>query len=67
MCVIIHQPKGTHLDKERAQRLWIRNPDGGGFAFVNDFGAIETFKFMEFQEFWPVFEATRSDTHTGII
>jgi glutamine amidotransferase len=60
MCVIIHQPEGTHLEKERAERLWKKNPDGGGFAFVGDDGKISGFKSMDFDPFWKAFETSRS-------
>jgi glutamine amidotransferase len=60
MCVIVRQPRGAYLDKERAKRLWKQNSDGGGFAWIGDNGEIETRKFMEFHEFWPNFESTRS-------
>lgn len=61
MCVIILQPKEAHLDKERAERLWKVNPDGGGFSFVNDRRKIETWKAMDFNPFWKRFEEARSD------
>ena len=60
MCVIIHQPKGTHLEKERAKRLWAYNPDGGGFAYITDDEEIQVEKFMEFNDFWTGFEQARS-------
>lgn len=59
MCVIVMQPKGAHLKKERAKRLWQVNPDGGGFAFIDDDNEIQGFKSMEFQEFWNAFEGAR--------
>lgn len=60
MCVIVHQPQGTHLEKDRAERLWNKNPDGGGFAFIDDEGEISGFKSMEFKPFWTAFESSRS-------
>lgn len=60
MCVIIHQPEGSHLSKERAERLWKKNPDGGGFVFLDNGGKFGGWKTMEFQEFWKLFEQTRS-------
>jgi len=61
MCVIVHQPKGAHLDKERAARLWSRNNDGGGFAFIDDDRSIQVVKEMEFASFWASFELARSE------
>lgn len=61
MCVIIHQPKEAHLEKEEAQRAWTKNPDGGGFAYITDAGSVELKKFMNFSEFWSAFEQARSN------
>lgn len=60
MCVIVLQPEGAHLEKDRAERLWAVNPDGGGFAFVDDDGELAGYKSMEFKEFWKAFEMARS-------
>lgn len=59
MCVIIAHPSNAHLEKDRAKRLWNRNPDGGGFAFIKD-GKIEVQKFMDFPNYWRAFETARS-------
>ena len=60
MCVIITQPKGTHLDKATAQIGWGKNPDGGGFAYINDDDQVVVEKAMEFDAFWKAFENARS-------
>jgi hypothetical protein len=60
MCVIIHQEKGQHLEKEDAAKLWAHNPDGGGFAFVDDDNEIRVKKYMKWTEFWRNFETSRS-------
>lgn len=60
MCVIIVQKTGTHLDKETAKRAWLKNPDGGGFAYITDAGTLHMEKFMEWKSFWPAFENARS-------
>ena len=60
MCVIVHQPEGSHLEKDRAKRLWDVNSHGGGFAYITDTGSIEIYKAMEFDRFWSAFEQTRS-------
>jgi hypothetical protein len=59
MCVIIHQTRGTYLEKEDAKKLWERNPDGGGFAFIEK-GEILTYKSMQFEQLWRSFEQARS-------
>lgn len=61
MCIIVHQPRGTYLTKERASRLWKANSDGGGFAFINDNAVIQTGKSMMFPSFWSQFENARSE------
>jgi hypothetical protein len=60
MCVIVHQPKGEHLNKETATKLWNTNPDGGGFAFIDDDGDLQVEKYMDFQKWWSRFEIARS-------
>ena len=60
MCVIIAQPKGSHLEKDVAKRCWDKNSHGGGFAFINDAGTMELEKYMEFDEYWKAFENARS-------
>ncbi len=60
MCVIIHQPSGSYLTKDRAQRLWKINSDGGGFTFIDNDGLIQAERAMEFTQFWTAFERARS-------
>lgn len=61
MCVIVHQPKGSHLEKERAKRLWEKNPHGGGFAFIDNTDTVQVERYMEFDEYWSAFESARSE------
>lgn len=60
MCVICHQPKGSYLDKETAETAWKANPEGGGFAYIDNDGKIQVRKHMAFKTFWKDFETTRS-------
>ena len=60
MCVIVHQPKGSHLTKQLAKELWKENPDGGGFAFLDDDSNLRVEKFMDFPTYWNKFETMRS-------
>lgn len=60
MCVIVHQDEQAWIDKETARKLWTTNPDGGGFAFVDDNGDLQITKAMAFQTFWSEFEQARS-------
>ena len=61
MCVIIVQPRGSHLTKIRAERLWKVNPDGGGFAYVDDDNEIQIWKSMSFTGFWNEFQNVRKN------
>ena len=60
MCVIVHQPKGKTISKDDAKALWETNSHGGGFAFIDDDGVLQTEKFMKFEEYWPALERARS-------
>lgn len=60
MCVIVHQPNGAHLSKNLARELWQTNPDGGGFAFLDNDKNLVVEKFMKFSSFWSKFETMRS-------
>ena len=61
MCVIVHQPRGTHLEKDRAKRLWAANSHGGGFCYINDNQVIQVEKSMFFEDYWRKFERARSE------
>ncbi len=60
MCVIAHQPAGAHITKEEATQMWQTNPDGGGFAYVDDANTVQVVKAMNFPAFWSEFEQARS-------
>ncbi len=60
MCVIAHQPVGAHISKEEAALMWKANPDGGGFAYVDDASIVQVVKSMTFPAFWSEFEHARS-------
>ena len=62
MCVICIQPADKYLDRDTAKAMWTTNPDGGGFAYINDQGTITVEKHMTFKRFWGAFENARS-TH----
>lgn len=52
MCVLILQPAGKELSRKDAEALWKANPDGGGFAFVDNNNEFLTKKFMKFEDWW---------------
>ena len=45
MCIAILKPKDKVLDKELLENCSINNPDGCGFAYLNDEGKIIIKKF----------------------
>lgn len=41
MCVIAFSPKGVEIPKEEhIRQMWATNPDGAGYAYVNDNGQV---------------------------
>lgn len=59
MCVIVHQPAETEFEKETFDKLWKRNDDGGGFAFINGRNQVQTFKYMDPNEYWMNYRTWR--------
>ena len=48
MCIAIAQPKGTGtLTIEELEKGWDTNPDGGGYAYINDDNEIEAVYSMD--------------------
>jgi hypothetical protein len=43
------------------ERLWTRNSDGGGFAFINDNKEIEVVKSMRLEHFWKQYKEARRE------
>ena len=62
MCVIVHQDSAANISKDFARELWKINPDGGGFAYLDDDKTLQMQKHMDFPTFWSNFETARS-TH----
>ena len=52
MCIAIGQPADTNtLTIEQLERGWDTNPDGGGFAYIDEDGIIVTIKDMDKDSF----------------
>jgi hypothetical protein len=51
MCVIVHSPKGTEIDKNTMEKLWKRNNDGGGFMLSKDNRLIVKKGYFNFDAF----------------
>lgn len=47
MCIIAVQPKGNIILDETIDRMWERNKDGGGYAFVDHYGTMQIKKFSD--------------------
>ena len=61
MCIAILKPNDKTLDKELLETCSINNPDGCGFAYVDDNGDIIINKFMSFDEFWEEYSKVHND------
>lgn len=59
MCVIVHQPQQVELSKDTFSKLWERNDDGGGFAFIDETGRIQVHKYMDSKRYWEVYRTWR--------
>ena len=59
MCVIAHVPAGKALLKEQVEKMWKQNPDGGGFAYLNNQDEWIIRKFMKFDEWWRAYSGTQ--------
>jgi len=52
MCIAIAQPKGTDtLSIDQLERGWTANPDGGGYAYINEYNDIVVVKDMDMDSF----------------
>lgn len=61
MCVIIHKPAGKPILKERLHRLWTRNPDGGGIAYIDRTGILQAEKALHWEEWWEIFSRVNKE------
>lgn len=66
MCIAILKPKDKVLERELLENCSINNPDGCGFAYLNDEGKIIIKKFMEFKPFWEEYNKVQAN-HTMLI
>lgn len=67
MCVIAFSPKGTDIPSEQQIRqMWIHNPDGAGYAYVNKKGKVVYRKgFMTLAELMAELEAPERFKNTN--
>ena len=63
MCVICHVPKTETLDDSRLARLWSRNPDGGGLAYISRRGNLVVEKSMNADQFKEQVKRVQSFRH----
>lgn len=66
MCIAILKPDDKVLTKEVLENCSINNPDGCGFAYINDEGLIIIKKFMDFKDFWEDYKDIQ-ENHTMLI
>lgn len=51
MCLAICAPVGVQLSRDRLSNGWDSNSDGGGYAFIDQYGGIVCRRFMSWFEF----------------
>lgn len=66
MCIAILKPNNKTLDKELLKVCAMNNPDGCGFAYVDDNNDIIVNKFMSFEDFWDEYSKVQ-DNKTMLI
>lgn len=69
MCVIVlHDNQGTPVDRDRFDRLWRTNPDGGGVLSLLESGIVRVRKAMNPDSVWKHYEASvdRGDLYTAL-
>lgn len=59
MCVIASLPRGKNITNKSLDQMWMRNPDGGGIAWIQD-GKIQVYKTMKLKEFKRKFKEVTS-------
>jgi hypothetical protein len=55
MCIACAIPKGEKLTEQEFENSWLNNPDGGGYAFINEHGRIIVRKSMDYNKFRDMF------------
>lgn len=67
MCIIIYSKKGTQITKEELKKTWQVNPDGGGYAVIEN-GNIHYEKgFMNFNKFYKSFKKYNTPEYEKVI
>lgn len=66
MCIAILKPKGKVLSKELLENCSVNNPDGCGFAYVDNKNEVVIKKFMDFKSFWKSYRWIQKN-HTMLI
>ena len=59
MCVIASIPAGKDINNDTIDRMWKRNPDGGGISWIED-GKVQVFKTMKLKPFKQKFKEVLS-------
>lgn len=68
MCLAIYAPVGVRIARERLSNGWNNNPDGGGYAFINDDGEVTARHFLEWPDFIAGYERdSRANTKSPFI
>ena len=60
MCIICALPKGTGISEKEFDQCWDSNPDGGGYAFLDENAKFSIVKSMELDELKKAFKKDHS-------
>lgn len=59
MCIAIYCGADHTLTESELRRGWSANPDGGGFAYVDRFGALTTYRTMELESYLSAYDEAK--------
>lgn len=65
MCVAIAKPADKNLSKETLELCFKQNPDGCGYAYVDQSGEIVIFKSMDFDSFYESYAQATGENPTS--
>ena len=63
MCLLSVSKRGILLTREQFDAAWDSNPDGGGFAYVENGKLIVKKGFMEKEAFWTAYQECQGKIH----
>ena len=67
MCVIIYSKIGTEINENELKEAWETNPDGGGYAIIENGKVYYKKGFMKFNEFLREFKKYNNKNYEKIV